>query len=416
MPRIAVIGGGIIGLASAYYLKKENHDVVVIDKAIPGEACSAGNMGWVCPTLSGPVPAPGLVATSIKWMLKKDSPLYIKPTVIPSLAGWLYRFWRHCNERDFINSYAANLEISKNTLTLFDELQAEGEVKFEMHSDGLLFLFTNEREIEMKYEELKFVTRIGLPEPVKKTREEVLKLVPNITDAVIGGLMLPAERHVRPESLSKGLYDWLKANNVEIKENTEVTDFIKENGRIKAVMTSAGKIEADQFLLTTGVWSGLMAKKLGFKLPMTAGKGYSITIENPDPKNVPFKPSLYLGTSKVGLSPYNGALRIAGTMELSGMNTYIDEKRVQGLRNSVKKYLNFTFDRSKEVIWTGMRPMTPDGNPVLGKVPGNDNLYIATGHAMSGVSMSLSTGKIMSDLITYDKTEIDITPFSVTRF
>src|SRR5690606_17261862 len=113
MPRIAVIGGGIIGLASAYYLKKENHDVVVIDKSIPGEACSAGNMGWVCPTLSGPVPAPGLVATSIKWMLKKDSPLYIKPTVIPSLAGWLYRFWRHCNERDFINSYAANLEISK---------------------------------------------------------------------------------------------------------------------------------------------------------------------------------------------------------------------------------------------------------------------------------------------------------------
>lgn len=414
MPRVAVIGGGIIGLACAYYLKKENHDVVVIDKGIPGQACSAGNMGWVCPTLSGPVPAPGLVATSIKWMLKKDSPLYIKPTVAPSLAGWLYQFWRHCNERDFISSYAANLEISKNTLTLFDELQAEGEVKFEMHSNGLLFLFTNESEIEKKYKELKFVTKIGLPEPVRKTREEVLQFVPNITDAVIGGLLLPAERHVRPESLSKGFYDWLKSQDVEIKENTEVTDFIIENGRIKAVMTSDGKIEADQFLLTAGVWSGLIAKQLGLKLPMTAGKGYSITIDNPE--NASFKTSLYLGTSKVGLSPYNGALRIAGTMELSGMNTYIDEKRVQGLRNSVKKYLNFSFDKSKEVIWTGMRPMTPDGNPVLGKVPKYDNLFIATGHAMSGVSMSLSTGKIMSDLITYDKTEIDITPFSITRF
>lgn len=414
MPRIAVIGGGIIGLATAYYLKKENHDVVVIDKGIPGHACSAGNMGWVCPTLSGPVPAPGLVATSMKWMLKKDSPLYIKPTVVPSLAGWLYQFWRHCNERDFINSYAANLEISKNSLQLFDELKAEGEVNFEMHSNGLLFLFTSESEIEKKREELKFVTRIGLPEPVIKSRDEVLKVAPNITDAVVGGLMLPAERHVRPESLSKGLYDWLKANDVEVLEHTEVTDFIKENGRIKAVMTSAGKIEAEQFLLTTGVWSGLIAKKLGFKLPMTAGKGYSITIDNP--KNADFQPSLYLGTSKVGLSPYDGALRIAGTMEMSGMNTYIDEKRVQGLRNSVKKYLNFSFEGDKEVVWTGMRPMTPDGNPVLGKVPGNDNLYIATGHAMSGVSMSLSTGKIMSDLMTYDKTEIDITPFSVTRF
>lgn len=413
MARIAVIGGGIIGLATAYYLKKENHDVIVIDKGVPGEACSAGNMGWVCPTLSGPVPAPGLVATSIKWMLKKDSPLYIKPTTVPSLAGWLYKFWRHCNEKAFISSYAANLEISKNTLALFDELESEGEVKFEMHKDGLLFLFTTEKEIEKKYEELKFVTRVGLPEPIIKSRQEVLELVPHASNAVVGGLMLPAERHVRPESLSKGLYDWLKTNNVEVKENTEVTDFVKENGRIKAVMTSAGKIEAEQFLLTTGVWSGIMAKKLGFKLPMTAGKGYSITIEKP---KVKLKQALYLGTSKVGLSPYDGALRIAGTMELSGMNNYIDEKRVQGLRNSVKKYLNMSFEGEKEVIWTGMRPMTPDGNPVLGKVPGNDNLFIATGHAMSGVSMSLSTGKMMSDLITYNKTDIDITPFSVTRF
>lgn len=413
MARIAVIGGGIIGLASAYYLKKQNQEVVVIDKAIPGQACSAGNMGWVCPTLSEPVPAPGLVTTSLKWMMKRDSPLYIKPTTIPSLSSWLFKFWKNCNEKAFNYGYDAMLEISKNTLNLFDELETEGLVDFEMHNKGLLFLFTNQKAIEEKYHELSIVSKIGLPKPVIKSRQEVLELEPSISDEVVGGLMLPSERHVRPESLSQGLYNWLKSNGVEVKNNTEVTDFVQRNNYIEAIMCDQQRIEADQFLLTTGIWSRDISKQLDFKLPMTAGKGYSITISSP---NLKIRQPLYLGDSKVGVSPYNGAVRIAGTMELSGLNTIIDEKRVQGLRNSLTKYLKQPIKGQKEAVWTGMRPMTPDGMPVLGQIPGKNNLYIATGHAMSGVSMSLSTGKIMTDLMMNNKTEIDTKPFSPERF
>jgi len=332
---------------------------------------------------------------------------------VPGLSSWLYQFWRKCNVKDFDRGYDAMLELSKNTLSLFDDLEAEGLVEFEMHDKGLLFVFTKQKDLDAKFQELSVASKVGIAMPVIKSKKEVQELEPNISDNVVGGLMLPAERHVRPESLSNGLYNWLVANGVEVKINTEVTGFVRKNGRIEAVQCGSERIDADNFLITTGVWSRSVVKQLNYKLPMTAGKGYSITISSP---NVKVSQPLYLGDSKVGISPYNDAIRIAGTMELSGLNTKIDQKRVQGLRNSASKFLKQPLTGKSEVVWTGMRPMTPDGMPVLGKVPGKKNVYIATGHAMSGVSMSLSTGKIMADLILTNRTEIDLKPFSPGRF
>lgn len=281
MAKVVIVGGGIIGLASAYFLRKKGFDIVLVDKGVPGAACSSGNMGWICPSLSEPVPAPGLIASTLKWMMKRDSPLYIKPTAIPSMLGWLYQFLRNCNDEAFQKGFEAGLQLSKNTLKLFDELEEEGSVEFEMYRKGLLYVFLQDNLIEEHLSGQSLVEKIGLPLPVPKTKSQVLAMEPNLSDNVVGGLLLPAERHVRPETLNKGLYVWLLANGAEIKVNTEVKEFIQKDNHIIGVRTGEGVIEGDQFLVTAGAWIGQLLNKVGYHLPMTAGKGYSITISSP---------------------------------------------------------------------------------------------------------------------------------------
>ncbi|MGG1664597.1 NAD(P)/FAD-dependent oxidoreductase [Brevibacillus sp. NRS-1366] len=411
MSKVIIIGGGIIGLASAYYLRKQNHEVVVIDKGVPGEACSAGNMGWICPTLSQPLPSPGLILSSLKWMLKKENPLYIKPSAMLLLGKWFFNFWKYCNEASYTNGVNVGLQISKNTLNLFDDLLAEDIMQFENYKKGLLYVSLDSNELEKKYEEFIVGERIGLSKPIRKTKEEVLDMEPSLSENVVGGLYLPSERHVRPESLSKALHRWLEENGVEFLINHEVTDFEKKMGKIIAVKANSKRIEADHFLLTAGVWSKHLAKKIGFYLPLTAGKGYSITITSP---NVKLNHPLYLGSA--GISPFEDSIRFGGTMEFSGVNTNIDSRRVDSIRNLIFNYLKEPLTGSSEEVWSGMRPMTPDGIPVLGNVPGVSNLFIATGHVMSGVSMSLSTGYIMSELITNGQSVIDLNAVSPERF
>ncbi|HWO75240.1 MAG TPA: FAD-dependent oxidoreductase [Bacillus sp. (in: firmicutes)] len=412
MSKVVIIGGGIIGLSSAYFLRKKGLDVVVIDKGTPGSGCSCGNMGWVCPSLSEPVPAPGLVKTTLKWMIKKDSPLYIKPAAVPSLFSWLIQFWKFCNEEAFTSGYNAGLELSKNTLKLFDELEENKQLEFESYRKGLLYVFLKENLIEERYHELEAAEKIGLPSPQLKTRKQVLEMEPNLINEVKGGVFLPAERHVRPESLNKGLYNWLVENGAAILSNSEVQEFIINEETVVGVRANHEVLAGDQFLVTTGALAGKLLKKVGYSLPITAGKGYSITISSP---SIQIQQPLYLGDSKVAISPFKDAIRIGGTMELSGLNTNLDLRRIDNLRNSIKRYFKNSII-GKEKIWTGMRPITPDGLPVLGRLDPYSNLYIGSGHAMSGISMSLSTGLILSDLLSEGKSAIDLKPFSPSRF
>lgn len=413
MKKVVIIGGGIIGLSSAYYLKKAGMDVTVIEKGEPGKACSQGNQGWVCPALHEPVPAPGLMAESFKMLLQRDSPLFIKPTAMPQLSGWLSQFMTFCNERDFKAGEAALLTLSKSTLSLFDSLQQEG-VKFELHRKGILFAFLSQENLQKKFKRFEEVASVfGHEQPMLKDAKEVQEIEPSLSSSVQGGILLSEQYHVRPESLVQGLMNKLKEMGVNLYLHTEVVDLEREGERIVSIKTKSDSIKADYFLLAAGAWSGTLAKKMDYALPLTAGKGYSITIQNPTA--IVNRP-LYLGDLKTGITPFNGALRMGGTMELSGINTTLDRKRIQGIRSAVSKYLKEDIKGDKEDEWAGMRPMTPDGLPVLGKVPKLSNMYIATGHGMVGVAMAPATGKILSELIVSGKTEFEISPFAPSRF
>ncbi len=412
MSRVAVIGGGVIGLAAAYFLGRCGADVVVIDKGKVGAACSSGNLGWIVPSHAGPVPAPGLTLKSLRWLIRSDSPLYIKPAAIPSLFGWLWQFRGHCNARDHEAGFHAIAAFGQTAMPLLDQLVEDG-VAFEMDEQGLLYLFRTQEAQNEVVQELRPLERYGYKPARTLSGAELKEFEPGVKNDLFGGVHLEGDRHVRPETLCAGLEAWVKKAGIEIREGVEIQDVMRSGERVAAFVSSDGRIEADAFVIAAGAWSGRLAQRCGYRLPVQAGKGYSITVRDPA---VPLRHPLYLAEAKMGCTPYQGASRIAGTMELSGINQTLDRRRIAALERSVGRYLPRALEGKGRTDWVGMRPITPDGLPVIGRLPGRSNVYVATGHAMLGVTLALSTGSALAELVVEGRSEVDLSAFDPGRF
>jgi D-amino-acid dehydrogenase len=390
-----VVGAGVIGLATTYFLMQEGLSVTVVDRRQPGTGCSFGNMGWVCPSLAGPLPSPGVVRSSLFGMLDGSSPLYIKPSEIIHMWPWLLSFWRHSSAAHYAAGLKANLWLNRNTLALYDQWVADN-VSFEMHQQGLLYVFRDAKAWHHKLETASQVTEYGFPAPKPVDREELRDLEPDLAPEVVGGILLPAERHVRPDSLAAGLVARLQKAGVEFLTGVEVDALLADRAGIRSLRAGGVQLEADVYVLAAGVDTAGLAKQLGLTLPIIAGKGYSLTIDKP---NLTVRHPLYLGDTKVAVSPYRDTLRIGGTMEFSGPNTRIDMRRVNSIRRASALYFRTPPAGADVAIWAGMRPMTPDGLPVIGKAPRYGNLFIASGHGSDGVFMAPATGSLLRDLI-----------------
>jgi D-amino-acid dehydrogenase len=390
-----VVGAGVIGLATAYFLVREGLSVTVVDEGEPGGGCSFGNMGWVCPSLAGPLPSPGIVGSSLLGMLDGTSPLYVKPSEIIHIWPWLLSFWRHSTAAHYAAGLEANLWLNRNTLALYDQWVADG-VAFEMHNQGLMYVFRDIAEWHHKLETASQVADYGFPAPRKVDKEALGDLEPDLGPDVVGGILLPAERHVRPDSLTAGLVERLQKAGVTFRTGVTVDTLEADRSGIRSLRAGGGRLQADVYVLAAGVHTTGLAKQAGLSLPVIPGKGYSLTINGP---NLSVRHPLYLGDTKVAVSPYRGTLRIGGTMEFSGPNTRIDMQRVNSIRRASELYFR-TPPAGKDVaVWTGMRPMTPDGLPVIGKAPRYGNLFIASGHGSDGVFMAPATGSLLRDLI-----------------
>jgi D-amino-acid dehydrogenase len=296
------------------------------------------------------------------------------------------------------------------TMELYDALQADG-VLFEMNRSGLLFVFKSERDLQQEFEVV--VSPKGGEPPKRLTGDQVRAMEPAVSQAVTGGFWIKSDRHVRPESLTSGLVNWLSNRNVELLPNTAVTGISRQGTRIKSLLTSCGPLEADYYLLAGGAWSGALANQLGLRLPVQAGKGYSITMDQPGRE---ITRPLYFGEAKVGCSPFRNALRFAGTMELSGVNTTLHRRRMTAIRKAANEYLTNVNPEKSASEWVGMRPITPDGLPIMGPAPGLDNFHVATGHGMLGITLAPATAAAIADLISGRKPELDLTPFHPARF
>jgi D-amino-acid dehydrogenase len=408
MKRVVVIGGGVVGLACAYSLRRRDHQVTVVDARSPGAGASEGNAGWITPSLSMPVPAPGVVGDSIRWLLRSDSPLYIKPTLNPRRIAWLIRLLRHCNEAHHRRGLDATLRLNATTFDRFDELESDG-IEFEMHRAGLLFCFLDPKNRAHVLEDLGRVSELGYS-PVLMDDNEVSEIEPEVAPAVRAGLYLEQERQVRPESLVTGYVKRLLDEGSDIRVASHVNGFELSNGKVVGARNGQGVIEGDEFVIATGAHSGRLARTLGKRVPIDAGKGYSLHFE---PAPVELRHALYLYEARVGATPFERAVRFAGTMEFSGVNTRLNPARVNAIEAAAHRYLRAWTAETPGRSWAGMRPMMPDGLPAIGRI--SENVTMASGHAMLGVTLAPATGEAVADLIDGVEPEI-LRPFDPLRF
>ena len=411
-PDVLVVGGGVIGVCAAYYLQQEGRRVVILDKSGIASGSSYGNAGWLVPSHSMPLPRPGAISEALRWMLSPVSPFYVKPRPSIELVRWLWRFRAAANAVAVKESLQAACLLSRVSLDLYDELISKEEIDCHYTRNGLITAFETEKGFEEGLEEAAMLAEHGVAGTVLDP-QQLSSVEPALRSDLAGGVLYGGDAHLKPDSLVRGLASRFESQGGTIETDTEVQGFELAAGAISSVRTSRGVYSPGQVVLATGAWSGESVRGLELDLPVQPAKGYSITFERPAAP--PSRP-IMLAESRVGVTPMGSLLRFAGTLELSGLNTRIDARRVWALRQAGTRCLNTDLSRSPETVWCGMRPLTPDTLPIIGTVDRPSNLIVATGHSMTGVTLGAVTGKLVAQIAVSKDPIVDPAPFSPMRF
>ena len=409
---VLIVGGGVIGLASAYELSKAGAKVVVIDKFEPGYGCSYGNAGWITPCFAMPLPMPGMLLKSFKWLLDPESPLYIKPELSPTLISWLLTFMASMTEKKMLRSVDALTQISIQSLKLYQELAAQTDKPFSFEQKGLFMVAQSDDGLKYARKEMELVSRNGIPGKLM-LEEEARAFEPSLTKRIKGGVFFSQEAHAEPLQVTQTLAHEAQKLGAVILSKTEVIDFQLGSKGVLAARTTRGIFEADQFVLATGSWSHHLGQTLELKIPVLGGKGYAI-ITDPLETN-PQRPMM-LVEKKVAVTPRNGTLRLAGTLELVNQDETFTTRRVEAIVRGAREFMNVPESIRYHEIWRGLRPCTPDGVPVIGRTARYPNLLLATGHQMLGLQSATGTGKLIADLALGKATDVDPKPFRADRF
>jgi D-amino-acid dehydrogenase len=413
MSDVVVVGGGVIGLCVAEALQRRGAGVTVLDAGHCGAAASAGNGGWVTPGLCTPLSAPGTMGQALRWMLRPDSPLLLRPSVNPEFLRWSVDFARSTSVRRYRAGLAALVPLGERSLEAFDELRDAG-VGFEMHADGLLFAATSLRHRDEELRVLRELHAYGY-----QGRLEVLDagqaraLEPTLGEAVAGAILAADERHVRPEQLTAGLAEHLRAAGTAIHEHTPVTGLWRDGLSWRVELDGGDSVRARRVVVAAGTATATLLAPLGLRLPLQGAKGYSVT--DAEPALRPARP-LYLLEAKVGVSPFAGGVRLAGTLELGSSDPSLNRRRLAALDAAAVRYLDGWRPGGGRREWAGFRPTLPDGLPAIGPVAGHDGVFVATGHQMLGVTLAPATAKILAPAVLDGGRSLELAPFSPDRF
>ena len=415
--RVLIIGGGVIGLSTAYYCSQRGWRVTLVERnPAQRDSCSSQNAGMIVPSHFIPLAAPGMVKLGLKWMWNPASPFYIKPRLSLELFDWAWKFWRASTAEHVRRAAPLIRDLSFASRACFEELAALPGNDFGLVKKGLLMLCKSQHALDEESKMAAQAVALGIPAEVLDAKQTAA-LDPDVRMDIAGSIYFPKDCHLQPDRFLNGLQNQLTAASAQFIWNGEVIGWrVGRDRHVGAVRLRDGReIEADEFILCGGSWSPSVVQGLGLKIPIQAGKGYSLTL--PKPRQLPQLCSIFT-EARVAATPMGRSLRFGGTMEIAGLNEDINPVRVRGIINSVARYYpEFTsadFDGIQP--WRGLRPCSPDGMPYVGRTAKFTNLSLATGHAMMGLSLGPITGRVMAEIISGEKPKFDLAQLLPDRY
>jgi D-amino-acid dehydrogenase len=409
--RVIVVGGGAVGLCVAEALTSRGAEVTVFERDRCGAGASAGNAGWITPSLAIPVPGPGVIGQSLRWLINPSGPLWIRPTLSPAMLGWIAGFVASCRRPAYRRGLVALQQAGALAGPAFDRL-AERGVEFELHAAPLLYPAFDQPELgHLERVAAELVEAGGAPllEPI--SAPEARSVEPALSERVIGGLIARNDGRVRPESLCEGVKRALVAGGAEVLEHSPV-DAVGRDGSGWIVASGTARRRGDAIVLAGGVATAGLLSRLGVKLPIAAAKGYSRTYPT-DPTGP--RQAMYLETPKVAISVYDGAVRVSGTLELGAQSLDLSARRLRAITEAAQQALPGWRMPAEPRDWAGMRSLSPDGLPFIGAMPGLDGLHVAAGHGTLGITLAPLTGELVADLVLEKRGSGALTSFDPAR-
>ncbi|MPV85512.1 FAD-dependent oxidoreductase [Ostreibacterium oceani] len=398
---VIVIGGGIIGVASAYYLAEQGYRVTVLEKnqlgcgASHGNAASYGNAGWLSHGFSIPMAAPGVPLQGLKWLFERDAPLRIKPRLDPALLRWLWQFGRACNQTQVEQAIPLLLAMGKKTIERLEALHQQHAVAVDFAYKGRISLFMDAKAYAAERDTARRLSRYGVTVEAL-TPQQIRERLPQVNPAVQYGLYCPHYAQVNPVKLLKTLVELAQKLGVTFMRDCQVLGFKTRHQRINQIITSQGDIQAHTVVLAGGAWSGQIAQQLGIHLPIQPAKGYSVTLaRNPQDVDLP----LLLAEKHIAVTPMGQWLRLTSHYELAGFDATLDSRRIDAIVQGAAQYFTLSHPVTRIQDWCGFRPATPDDLPLIGRSSRFDNVVIATGHGSLGMTNSLATAERVTQLI-----------------
>jgi D-amino-acid dehydrogenase len=411
--RAVVIGGGVIGVSCVHYLLRDGWHVTLFDRAGIGAGSSHGNCGFICPSHVLPLAEPGMVIKGIKSLFARNSPFAIKPRLDPALWTWLLHFAARCNERDMISAARGIQALLNSSLPLYQELIEREALDCEFESRGMLLAYRSNHDMEAYAATNRLMTDAFNCPARRCDPIELVELEPALKPGLAGGWYYHHDAHLRPDKLMRAWRTSIADKGAVIHENCAFEKFETRNKIATAAVTTRGEFTADVFVVAAGAWTPLLNRQLGCKVPIQPGKGYSLTM--PRPAVCPRIPLIFPET-RVAVTPFQSGYRLGSTMEFAGYDDSLRPERLQLLKDGSAGYLHEPYCEPILEKWFGWRPMTYDSLPIIGRIPTYENVYIAAGHNMLGLSMATATGKLIAELAGRQTAHVDPSPYRLGRF
>ncbi|MBN8735298.1 MAG: FAD-dependent oxidoreductase [Xanthomonadales bacterium] len=409
---VLVLGGGVIGLSCALALLRQGASVRVLERGDPGSGASHGNCGTLTPSHAIPLTVPGMPWKALHWMLRRDAPLYVSPKPDWQRWRWLLGFANHCNLAFAERAAIARAAILQRSWTLLPRLLVEEGIECEYAPSGSLFVHRDARMLEHDRSEIEWLHRLGIA-ALALRGDEVEQMEPALLPGMAGGVLHADDAQLRPDQLADGLARRVRERGGVIETGTDVTGFRGPRGRVDAVQTSRGEFAGERVVVALGAWTPQVAAKLDLKVPIQPGKGYSITMSRPDPCP---RRALVLREPSVCVTAWDSGYRLGSTMEFSGYDQTLNRTRIDALKRGAAAYLRAPVGAEVREEWWGWRPMSVDEIPLIGPVRRWNNVMLATGHGMLGVSMSAATAELVASLIADQKPVLDAAVYAPSRF